>query len=133
MLAAGDAWLGVGAWNASYVALLNEGYDVEYIDPTEGRAGYLCGFAIPATSQNAELAHAMIDAYLAPASMAYLANEYGYGISNSAALSLVDPEMVKLLSLDDQEIISRTIFYKGITAEQRELWTNTWSEVKTSQ
>jgi spermidine/putrescine-binding protein len=133
MVAAGDAWLGVGAWNASYVSLLNEGLDVVYIDPKEGRTGYLCGFGIPTTSKNVDLALEMIDAYLAPESMAYLANEYGYGIANGDAIKLVKPEMVKLLGLEDQAIISKTVFYKSITSEQRELWTNTWSEVKTSQ
>lgn len=133
MLAAGDAWLGVGAWNASYTSLLDQGYEVAYINPKEGRAGYLCGFAIPTTSKNVDLAHAMIDAYLAPESMAYLANEYGYGVANGAALPLIDAEMVKLLGLDDQALIDSTHFYKYITPEQRELWTNVWSEVKTSQ
>ncbi len=133
MLASGDAWLGVGAWNASYVSLLNENYDVVYIDPKEGRTGYLCGFGIPSTSKNVELALEMIDAYLAPEAQAYLANEYGYGIANQAALSLVKPDIVKLLSLDDQDMLARTIFYKYITDEQRQLWANTWSEVKTSR
>lgn len=133
MLASGDAWLGVGAWNASYVSLLNENYDVVYIDPKEGRTGYLCGFGIPSTSKNVALALEMIDAYLAPESQAYLANEYGYGIANQAALSLVKPDIVKLLSLDDQDMLARTIFYKYITDEQRQLWANTWSEVKTSR
>jgi spermidine/putrescine transport system substrate-binding protein len=133
MLASGDAWLGVGAWNASYVSLLSQGIEVEYIDPQEGRTGYLCGFAIPTSSKNVELAHAMIDAYLAPDAMAYLANEYGYGVANAAALPLVDPEVIKLLALDDDQVIARTVFYKGITEEQRVLWTNTWSEVKTSR
>lgn len=133
MLASGDVWLGVGAWNASYVSLLNQGLDVVYIDPKEGRTGYLCGFGIPTTSKNVDLALEMIDAYLAPESMAYLANEYGYGIANGDAIKLVKPEMVKLLGLEDQAVISKTVFYKSITAAQRELWTNTWSEVKTSQ
>jgi spermidine/putrescine-binding protein len=133
MLASGDAWLGVGAWNASYVGLLGENYDVVYIDPKEGRTGYLCGFGIPKGSKNVELAHAMIDAYLAPESMAYLANEYGYGVANQEALPLIKEDVIKLLSLDDQAMLDRTIFYKFITDEQRQLWTNTWSEVKTSQ
>jgi spermidine/putrescine-binding protein len=75
----------------------------------------------------------MIDAYLAPDAQAYLANEYGYGIVNNAALSLVDPETVKLLGLDDKDVISRTLFYKYITPEQRQAWTDAWSEVKTSK
>ncbi len=133
MLAAGDAWLGVGAWNASYVSLLGEGYDVEYIDPAEGRTGFLCGFGIPTSSQNVDLAHEMIDAYLGTEGMAYLANEYGYGIANIDALTAVDPEMAELLSLNDANVIDKTTFYEGMTPEQRELWTNVWSEVKTSQ
>ncbi|MCB9419618.1 MAG: extracellular solute-binding protein [Ardenticatenaceae bacterium] len=133
MLASGDAWLGVGAWNASYVSLLDEGYEMEYIVPKEGRTGFLCGFGIPSTSKNVDLAHEMIDAYLAVDSMAYLANEYGYGIANIDALTAVDPNVAELLSLNDAAVIDSTTFYEGLTPEQRELWTNVWSEVKTSQ
>ena len=133
MIASGDVWVAASAWNASYVNLLNQNLDVVYIDPAEGRGGYLCGFAIPTTSTNYDLALAMIDAYLAPSSQAKLANDYGYGIVNTAAISLVDPNTVTLLSLEDQNIISRTIFYKYLTPAQRDAWTNVWSEVKTSQ
>lgn len=133
MIASGDVWVAASAWNASYVNMLDQGLDVVYIDPKEGRAGYLCGFAIPTTSKNYDLALAMIDAYLAPSSQAYLANEYGYGIVNTAAISLVDPNVVKLLSLEDQNIISRTVFYEYLTPAQRDSWTSVWSEVKTSE
>ncbi len=88
MLASGDAWLGVGAWNASYVGLLKENYDVVYIDPKEGRTGYLCGFGIPTESKNVDLALEMIDAYIAPEPMAYLANEYGYGVLQPECLAV---------------------------------------------
>jgi putative spermidine/putrescine transport system substrate-binding protein/spermidine/putrescine transport system substrate-binding protein len=133
MIASGDVWVAASAWNASYVNMLDQGLDVVYIDPAEGRGGYLCGFAIPTTSKNTKLALAMIDAYLAPSSQAYLANEYGYGIVNTATIPLVDPNTVKLLSLEDQNIISRTVFYKYLTPEQRDAWTSVWSEVKTSK
>jgi len=132
-VASGDVWVAASAWNASYVNLLKQNLDVVYIDPAEGRAGYLCGFAIPTTSKNYDLALAMIDAYLAPASQAKLANDYGYGIVNNAAIARVDANTVKLLSLQDQNIISRTVFYKYITAAQRDAWTSVWSEVKTSK
>ena len=75
----------------------------------------------------------MIDAYLAPAAQAKLANDYGYGIVNNAAIPLVDANTVKLLSLQDQNIISRTVFYKYLSPAQRDAWTSVWSEVKTSQ
>jgi spermidine/putrescine transport system substrate-binding protein len=132
-IASGDVWLAANAWNASYIGLLNGGTPVEYIDPKEGRAGYLCGFAIPTKSKNVELATAMIDAYLAPDSQAKLANDYGYGIVNNAAIPLVDPKTAELLGLTDPNVISRTHFYQFITPEQRQAWTDTWSEVKTSK
>jgi spermidine/putrescine-binding protein len=47
MIASGDVWVAASAWNASYVNMVNQGLDVVYIDPAEGRGGYLCGFAIP--------------------------------------------------------------------------------------
>jgi spermidine/putrescine-binding protein len=131
-IASGDVWIAANAWNASYIKLLGDGVDVVYTDPKEGRAGYLCGFAIPTNSKNYDLALAMIDAYLAPDSQAYLANEYAYGIVNDAAVSLVDPKMAEQLSLNDKDVIARTIFYKYISTEQRQSWTDMWSEVKTS-
>jgi len=133
LVASGDAWVASNAYNASYTIALDNGLDVEYINPTEGRTGYLCGFAVPTTSENYDLALAMIDAYLAPDSQAYLANEYGYGIVNNAAVDLVDPKVAELFSYEDPAVISQTVFYEYLTAEQRESWTNMWSEVKTSQ
>ena len=133
MVASGDAWLAANAYNASYVVATKAGLAVDYINPKEGRTGYVCGFAVPTTSKNMQLATAMIDAYLAPASQAKLANDYGYGIVNQAAFAAVDPATVKLLGLEDQAVISKTHFYKSLTAAQRESWTNMWSEVKTSK
>ena len=133
MVASGDAWLAANAYNASYVVATKAGLNVDYINPKEGRTGYVCGFAVPTTSKNMQLATAMIDAYLAPASQAKLANDYGYGIVNQAAFAAVDPATVKLLGLEDQAVISKTHFYKSLTAAQRESWTNMWSEVKTSK
>jgi len=135
MIASGDVWVAASAWNASYVSMLNQGLDVVYLDPKEGRAGYLCGFAIPSTSTNYDLALAMIDAYLDPASQAQFANDMGYGISNNAALPLVkiNPAALAGLGMDNPEIVNRTIFYLYLTPEQRQAWTDVWSEVKTSK
>jgi len=135
MIASGDVWVAASAWNASYINMLNQGLDVVYLTPKEGRMGYLCGFAIPATSTNYDLALAMIDAYLNPASQAQFANDMGYGISNNAALPMVKipPAAIAGLGMDNPDIISHTLFYQYLTPEQRQAWTDVWSEVKTSK
>jgi spermidine/putrescine transport system substrate-binding protein len=135
MIASGDVWVAASAWNASYINMLNQGLDVVYLNPKEGRMGYLCGFAIPATSTNYDLALAMIDAYLNPESQAKFANDMGYGISNNAALPMVKIDSAALagLGMDNPDIVSKTTFYQYLTPEQRQAWTDVWSEVKTSK
>jgi spermidine/putrescine transport system substrate-binding protein len=133
LVASGDVWVGANAWNETYLALLDEGVDVEYVTPDEGPLGYVCGLGIPTTSQSPDLAHEMIDAYLAVDSMVYLAEEYGYGVANGDAIEHINPETAKLLGLDDPEVVAGLILYEPVTAEIREFWINEWSEVKASQ
>jgi len=133
LISSGDVWVAGNAWNASYIALLGEGYEVKYVIPDEGSLGYLCGFAIPSTSQNPELATEMIDAYIAVDSQAYLANEYGYGVANFDAIEKIDPETADLLGLTDPKVVEGLILYEPLTDETREFWSNEWSEVKASQ
>lgn len=133
LIASGDVWVAGNAWNASYVAMLDEGLDVAYVTPDEGSLGYLCGLAIPTTSQSPNLAHEMIDAYIAVDSQAYLANEYGYGVANFDAIEKIDPATAELLGLTDPKVVEGLILYEPVTAEIREFWSNEWSEVKASQ
>jgi spermidine/putrescine transport system substrate-binding protein len=129
-IAAGDVWVAGNAWSDTYITLKNEGVPVEYITPKEGRLGWLCGFGIPANAQNVDLAYAYIDATLAPASMAHLSNTSGYGAANAEALALTDAALVQAMQLDQPNIIERTVFYKGVSAEQNELFNSMWAEVK---
>jgi spermidine/putrescine transport system substrate-binding protein len=133
MVASGDVWVAASAWNASYINAVKAGLSVDYLNPKEGRAGYVCGFAIPTTSKNVNLALAMIDAYLNPYSSAQFASDQGYGISNNAGVALMDPKTVALMQMNDANIIGHTVFYQSLTDAQRQSWTNTWSEVKTSK
>ena len=130
LVASGDVWVASNAWNDAYVSARDEGVPVEYITPAEGRLGWVCGFAISSKTKNLDLAYDYIDAALAPESMAYLSNEYGYGASNAEALPLTDPEFVTTFALDRPEILDQTVFYRALTSEQRDLFTSQWDEVK---
>ncbi|MBM3187388.1 MAG: extracellular solute-binding protein [Chloroflexi bacterium] len=131
-VASGEVWLAV-TWPDAYVAVAGEGVPVEYITPKEGRIGWVYGFCIPRSSQNPDLAHDYIDATLAVDAMAEMANQYGYGASNSAVIEKTDPELVKLMQLDQPDVFNRTVFMKPLTEQQRKEWTTLWSEVKAAQ
>jgi spermidine/putrescine transport system substrate-binding protein len=130
MVASGDIWVAAGAWPDAYLELTKQGIPVEYLEPKEGRMGYVCGFVITKDSPNVDLAYDYINATLDPEAMAFLSNTYGYGASNTQALSSTDPEIIKAMALDDPGIVNRTFFYQPLTDEQRRLFTDTWSQVK---
>lgn len=130
MMASGDVWVASNAWADTYKSLLDDGVAVDYLQPREGRLSWVCGFGISSKAKNPDLAHAYIDAMLAPQSMANFANEYGYGAANRDALPLIDPEIVELFQLDDPVAFDRAVFYQPLTAQQRQKITTMWNEVK---
>jgi spermidine/putrescine-binding protein len=130
LMASGDVWVASNAWADTYSTLLDEGVAVDYIEPAEGRLGWVCGFGISSQAENTDLAYAYIDAMIAPQSMANFSNEYGYGAANREALPLIDQAVIDLFGLDDPAALERAVFYQPLTAEQRGQITNMWNEVK---
>jgi len=129
--ASGDAWLTANAWQDAYAHLDSEGYEVAYIQPVEGRLGWVCGYGITTDAQNVDLAYELIDAAIAPESMAALANEYWYGAASTAAIPMMDEYVIEFMELEQIDTLTeRTIFYQGLTNEQRQIRSNLWNEVK---
>jgi spermidine/putrescine-binding protein len=130
MMSSGDIWVAASAWNDAYAILVQEGVPVEYVMPTEGRFGWVCGFGLSSKVKNIDLAYAYIDAMLDPQSMANMINEYAYGGSSPAAIKLADQELVELLQVGDPVILQSTIFYRGLTDALRQIVTDRWIQIK---
>jgi spermidine/putrescine transport system substrate-binding protein len=133
LLAAGDVWVGANTWNDAWATLDSEGYEVEYIDPIEGRLSYACGYGISSESENLDLAYDYIDALIDEVSNANMANDYYYGAANMNSVALLDPALVEKFHFDDPTVLSSTNFFQPLTQEQRELMTRIWNEVKSEQ
>ena len=119
------------AWTETYAAVIEEEMEAEYVDPEEGRLGWVCGFIVldePGTP-GYEMAHEYIDAMLDPSGGVSLVNDWYYGHSNLATVPEADPYVVDLIQLDDFDIRERTNFYEPITEETRETWHRMWTEV----
>jgi spermidine/putrescine transport system substrate-binding protein len=119
------------AWTETYAAMVEEGVPAEYVDPKEGRLGWVCGFIVleePGTPAY-DLAHAYIDAMLDTEGGTYLVDEYYYGHSNLETIEAADEYVVDLIELDRLDIRERTNFYEPITEQQREDWARLWAEV----
>jgi spermidine/putrescine-binding protein len=129
--AAGDTWLLSNAWQDAYAYLQSDEYDVSYIQPEEGRLGWVCGYALNANADNVDLAYEYLDAAISKESMAALSNEYWYGAANVDAIGLIDEYVVEFMELDQADTLTeRTVFYQPLTQEQRQIRTSLWDEVK---
>jgi len=128
-----DAWIVVNAWQDAYAYVDSEGFDVTYVQPEEGRLGWVCGFGIGADAVNVDLIYEYLDAAIAPESMAAFANEYWYGSANLDAIPLIDEYIVDFMELDQAESLTeRTVLYQPLTEEQRQTRVDLWDEVKAS-
>lgn len=131
-VASGEVWVAI-TWPDAYVAVSAEGVPVEYITPVEGRLGWVYGYCIVKSGSNPDLALDYIDAVISVDSMAEMANQYGYGASNREVVERIDPELVKIMLLDQPDIMERTVFFQPLTEEQRAAWTTLWDQVKAAQ
>lgn len=130
LIASGDVWIASNVWQDTFGTLQQDGVPVAYIQPDEGRLGWVCGYGISRQTNNLDLAHDYLDALLDPASIANLGNEYWYGVSNQAAFALIDSEVVRMFQLDQPEILDQTIFYQTMSAEHRQKIITMWDAVK---
>jgi spermidine/putrescine transport system substrate-binding protein len=116
-------------WPDTYAQVLDAGVKATYIEPSEGRAGWVCGFVVPKSTQHYDLALDYIDASISPEVGASLIDEYFLGHPNLDALALADPANVKTLQLDQLDVRERTRFAAPLTDEQRETFNRLWAEV----
>lgn len=130
LMASGDIWVASNGWVESYLALRDEDVPVSFITPQEGALGFVCGYVITSGAKNLDLVYDYLNAVTSPQSMANMSNSLGYGPSNQAAIPFLDAGFVKEFKLDDPSYLTNTIFYQPIDNNQRELFTNIWSEVK---
>jgi spermidine/putrescine transport system substrate-binding protein len=118
-------------WTETYAAVIEEGLEATYIEPEEGRLGWVCGFIVldePGTARY-ELAHEYIDAMLDPSGGVNLVNDWYYGHSNLVTVDQADEYVVDLIQLDQFDVRERTNFYQSIGQEEREKWSRMWTEV----
>ena len=132
LISSGDVWIAANTWPDSYQLLLNEKVPVDYITPKEGRMGYVCAYGLSAKSTHPDLALAYIDSMIGTEGMVNMVNEFGYGAANMEAATQADPDIVRLLQLDNLDLLKQSVFYHPLSAEQRDSVTKIWDKVKSA-
>jgi spermidine/putrescine-binding protein len=127
---AGNIWL-TFAWPSSWVLMQKEGLKVDYLEPSEGRLAFLCGFSIFKDTENWHHAHDYVNAWTSPEAGLWLVNNYAYGHANTKIdLSKVDPALVEAFGLRDPDAIAEPKVHVLRPSPVRVKMARVWEEIK---
>jgi len=121
-------------WGESAITLKNEGWNVTFSKPVQGRFLWTCGFSIVDGFRERkpelwEAAHAFINAWLDPVAGAWLIDNYWYGHSNSKAPDFVeDVETMTALGFDSTDVLAESIIWEYTPNEDD--WVLIWTEYR---
>jgi spermidine/putrescine transport system substrate-binding protein len=128
--AAGDIWVAAGAWSLSLLSAEEAGVACEYVWPEEGMFSWAAGLGISKTTKDYDLAHEFIDACLDPEAQAFIANSWGLGVGNDAAIPLIEPSLIEVLGLDDPDALFEQCIFLDPTEDERTIYNEIWTDVK---
>ncbi|RPI29949.1 MAG: extracellular solute-binding protein, partial [Actinomycetota bacterium] len=120
--AAGDIWVAAGAWSLSLLSAQDAGVPCEYVWPEEGMFSWAAGLGISKTTKDYDLALEFIDACLDPEAQAFIANSWGLGVGNDAAIPLIEPSLIEVLGLDDPDALFEQCIFLDPTEEERTIY-----------
>jgi spermidine/putrescine transport system substrate-binding protein len=87
---AGDIWISY-AWQDAYVNMKAAGLAVEFMEPSQGKLGWTCGFMLGADTKNYRHAHQYVESFINHPACVDMVNLFYYGSADAT----VQPSDVK--------------------------------------
>ena len=81
----GDIWI-TYSWQDAFVSMQNAGLKVAYMNPSQGRLSWFCGFMLGKDTKNYYHAHKYVESFINQKACAQMTNLYYYGTSNTKVL-----------------------------------------------
>ena len=122
------------SWQAAYGSFAAKGMDVGYMEPSQGRLSWLCGFVLGSTTENYYHAHDYVESFINRKASENLVNLYYYGAANTTIDidKIENQALVDALALDDpQAIASDDVHLQGYMPSKPAIET-AWQEVLAS-
>jgi spermidine/putrescine transport system substrate-binding protein len=104
---AGDIWIAY-SWQDGYVNMKAEGLAVEFMEPSQGKLGWVCGFMLGANTKNYRHAHKYVESFINHESCIDLTNLFYYG-SSDVTVKPSDVEnkaLAKKLNIGDPQALN---------------------------
>jgi spermidine/putrescine transport system substrate-binding protein len=127
---AGDIWI-TYAWQDSYVAMNKAGLKVAYLNPTQGKLSWFCGFVLGSQTKNFFHAHKYVEAFINHHACVQMTNLFYYGTSDATTKphEIQDPKLAKQLNIGDPHAILAGDVHLQAYQPQRPKYELAWQEV----
>jgi spermidine/putrescine transport system substrate-binding protein len=103
----GDVWIAY-SWQDQWVFGRQKHIDFNYMQPSQGRLGWYCGFQLGKDTKNYYHAHEYVESYINHASCLSLTNYFYYGSADATIKpsEITDQTVAKSLSIGNPNILS---------------------------
>jgi spermidine/putrescine transport system substrate-binding protein len=127
----GDIWI-TYAWQDAYAIMQGDGLQVAYMQPSQGRLSWFCGFMLGAKTKNYYHAHKYVESFINQKACAQMTNLYYYGTSNTKVLAsdIKDQTLAKALDLGNPHAIAASNVHLQSWEPNRQQYELAWQEVQ---
>jgi spermidine/putrescine transport system substrate-binding protein len=126
----GTVWIAY-SWQDTLVSMKAAGVPVAFLNPSQGRLSWLCGFMLGANTKNYYHAHDYVESFINHKSCAQMTNLYYYGTSNASVKpsEIKNQALVNSLKLGDPNAIAASDVHLQTWTPNRAAIELAWQEV----
>ena len=126
----GTIWIAY-SWQDTLVAMTKAGLKVAFMNPSQGRLSWLCGFMLGAHTQNYYHCHDYVESYINHSACAQMTNLFYYGTANATVKpsEIHDKTLVQALRLGDPQAIAASDVHLQSWSPNRAALELAWQEV----
>jgi len=127
----GTVWIAY-SWQDTLVSMKAAGVPVSFMNPSQGRLSWLCGYMLGADTKNYYHAHDYVESFINQKACAQMTNLFAYGTSNTKVLmsDIKDQALAKSLDLGNPLAIAAPDVHLQSWEKNRSQYELAWSEVQ---
>ncbi len=128
----GTAWIAY-SWQDTLVSMKAAKVPVAFLDPTQGRLSWFCGYMLGKDTPNYYHAHEYVESFVNKDACAQMTNAFAYGTSNSLVTpaDITDKALADSLKLSDPHALTNGAHLQSWAPNRAKLLL-AWQEVKSS-
>jgi spermidine/putrescine transport system substrate-binding protein len=130
---AGDIWIAY-TWQDAYVSMSHAGLKVAYLNPSQGKLSWFCGFVLGAHTQNFFHVHKYVESFINHHACVQMTNLFYYGTSDKTIKpsDIQDPKLAKQLNVGNPTALEASDVHLQAWQPNRPQYELAWQEVLAS-